>query len=65
MFRNARRLPETNASNYSCFKTAERICRVLIDDMRGEISDSKTGWKDPEDKEAARKWAQPVSLVCF
>lgn len=31
--------------------------------MKGDISDSKSGWKDPEDGKLAAEWSKPPALT--
>lgn len=45
-----------------CFVHLEKIRKIIIDDMFGEISDSKSGWKDAEYKELASKWTTAAPL---
>lgn len=37
--------------------------RVLVDDIKGDVSDTKAGWKDAEDNKASNEWCNTPSLV--
>ncbi|KAI9207231.1 uncharacterized protein BJ171DRAFT_639973 [Polychytrium aggregatum] len=42
------------------FPELERIMRVMLQDLYGDVAESSTGWKNPEDKAAADRWAGEV-----
>ena len=45
------------------FEEVERVMRVLIGDLWGDVAESGSGWRDEEDQKCAEKWAGEVPEV--
>ncbi|KAJ3254556.1 hypothetical protein HK103_007110 [Boothiomyces macroporosus] len=49
--------PQTNVQT-SSFKDVQKLLKIVVNDIYGDVSESKTGWKTDEDKVYAQKWGE-------
>lgn len=42
----------------------EKLSKLVLDDIFGDVADSTPGWDVDEDIKQAEKWAIPPPLVC-
>ncbi|KNC97810.1 uncharacterized protein SPPG_06805 [Spizellomyces punctatus DAOM BR117] len=55
-----RPVPPKPIQTDDAFLEIERVLRVLVQDLWGDIADSNSGWRDDDDRNAAERWAGQV-----
>ncbi len=48
------KMPLTQAPTFSFLNT---VARIVLDDLHGQVSDSKTGWPDEVDNTSSERFA--------
>ncbi|KAJ3276653.1 hypothetical protein HDV01_004186 [Terramyces sp. JEL0728] len=54
--------PQVNIHT-SSFKDVQKLLKIVVNDMYGDIAESKSGWKTEEDKLFAQSWSTPPNNV--